>query len=74
MIKADIKAPNENETIEGAKFLKMVNPSIGVDHVEAVVRECETIQHAKNYRRYGNHLGKDQGEGQYQTWDPTELT
>jgi hypothetical protein len=32
------------------RFLKMVNPSIGCIHIEAVPRHCETVIHAINWR------------------------
>lgn len=47
------------------RFLKMVNPSIGCVHIEAVPRECETVQHALNWRRSQNI---DYG------WFPAQLT
>ena len=47
------------------RFLKMVNPSTGCIHIEAVPRECETVQHALNWRRAQN-INHD--------WLPDQLT
>jgi hypothetical protein len=33
------------------RFLKMLNPSLGIWHVEGVPQECETVQHALNSRK-----------------------
>jgi hypothetical protein len=53
--------------IRDARFLKMLNPSIGVWHVEGVAPECETVQHALNYRA-GLPLADKAG------WSPAVLT
>jgi len=50
--------------ISDARFLKMVNPSIGCYHVEAVAPECNTVQQAINWRA-GNIN---------QEWTPEVLT
>lgn len=47
------------------RFLKMVNPSIGCVHIEAVPRECETVQHAINWRK-SQSIKED--------WFPSQLT
>jgi hypothetical protein len=39
-----------SEEIKDARFLKMVNPSVGCWHVEAVAPECDTVQQAINWR------------------------
>ncbi len=36
--------------IKDAKFLKMLNPSVGTWHVEGVSPECDTVEKALNYR------------------------
>jgi hypothetical protein len=48
-------------------YLKMLNPSIGVWHLEGVHPDCQTVQQAINYRRYG-HLDVEVD------WTPTILT
>lgn len=47
------------------RYLKMLNPSIGVWHLEAVHPSCNTVQEAINWRRYGD---------KEKTWQPYELT
>ena len=54
-----------DENVKDAKFLKMVNPSIGVYHVEGVAPECLTVDHAINWRSH-NDINK--------VWDPQILT
>ena len=50
--------------LEDTRFLKMLNPSIGVFHLEGVERECLTIQQAINWRA-----------GDTKTdWQPAQLT
>jgi hypothetical protein len=39
-----------SDEVKDARYLKMLNPSIGVWHVEAVAPECDTVQHALNWR------------------------
>jgi hypothetical protein len=34
-------------------YLKMLNPSIGVWHVEAVSKKCDTVEKALNFRNQG---------------------
>ena len=51
--------------IKGAKFLKMLNPSMGVWHVEGVHPSCQTVEHAINWRATGN-INK--------SWNPHTLT
>jgi hypothetical protein len=46
-------------------YLKMLNPSIGVWHVEGVHPDCQTVQQAINWRVFGNVQ---------QMWAPTQLT
>lgn len=36
------------------RFLQMINQSTGATHIEAVPRECETVQHALNWRASQN--------------------
>jgi len=38
--------------VREAKYLKMINPSIGCFHVEAVGPECFTVEHAINWRAF----------------------
>jgi hypothetical protein len=47
------------------KYLKMLNPSVKVWHLEAVHPECETVQEALNYRAYGDRS---------KTWQPDILS
>ena len=51
--------------IRAAKFLKMLNPSIGVWHVEGVHPSCQTVEHAINWRATGDINKK---------WNPHTLT
>lgn len=44
-----------SEQIRDAKFLKMLNPSIGVWHVEGVHPDCATVQEAINWRADSKH-------------------
>lgn len=53
--------------VEDTRFLKMLNPSIGVWHVEGVERECNTVEQAINWRAAGA-FGKDV------QWNPAQLT
>ena len=39
-----------SDEVTDARFLKMINPSIGVFHVEGVAPECSTVQEANNWR------------------------
>ena len=39
-----------SEIVKDAKYLKMINPSIGVYHVEGVHPDCKTVEHAINWR------------------------
>ena len=41
-----------SDEIPNARYLKMINPSIGCYHVEGVAPECNTVQHAINWRKY----------------------
>jgi hypothetical protein len=52
--------------IEDARFLKMVNPSIGCFHLEGVERECMTVEQAINWRA-GNFAANE-------SWKPEILT
>jgi hypothetical protein len=45
-------------------YLKMLNPSIGVWHMEGVSNACRTVQHALNWR--AGNMDED--------WTPDELT
>lgn len=48
------------------KYLKMLNPSLpGIWHLEAVHPSCWTVQHALNWRRYGEMS---------RPWKPEHLT
>jgi hypothetical protein len=42
--------------VQDARYLKMLNPSIGVWHLEGIERECDTVQKAINWRAgtFGN--------------------
>jgi hypothetical protein len=56
------------ETVVGEtprRYLKMLNPSIGIWHLEAVHPSCETVQQSINWRRYGDKS---------KSWLPIELT
>lgn len=39
-----------SDEVQDARYLKMINPSIGVFHVEGVAPECSTIEKALNWR------------------------
>ena len=52
-------------TIRNARYLKMLNPSVGVWHVEGVHPSCETVSHAINWRASGD-VEKE--------WAPSVLT
>lgn len=52
--------------VQDARYLKMLNPSIGVWHLEGVTRECKTVQDAINWR--AGSLVKDTD------WKPSQLT
>jgi hypothetical protein len=52
--------------VPDARFLKMINPSIGVYHVEGVGPECSTVQQAINWRSNSLKLNGD--------WNPEVLT
>ena len=47
------------------RYLKMLNPSVGVWHIEAVHPECQTVQESLNYRAYGDKSKQ---------WQPTSLS
>ena len=51
--------------IKDARYLKMLNPSIGTWHVEGVHPTCKTVQEAINWRA-NNDINKQ--------WNPTILT
>ena len=51
---------------ENTRYLKMLNPSIGVWHLEGVERECQTVQQAINWRAGKLAADKD--------WSPAQLT
>ena len=53
-----------SDQIKNAKFLKMLNPSLGVWHVEGVHPSCNTVQQAINWR--AGNIEKD--------WKPSILT
>lgn len=53
------------DSFKGVLFLKMQNPSVGVWHVECVHPDCKTVQHAINWRKYGD-INKE--------WNPAVLT
>ena len=50
--------------IRDARYLKMVNPSVGCWHVEGVAPECDTVQEAINWR--AGNINKE--------WNPSVLT
>jgi hypothetical protein len=50
--------------LRDCRYLKMINPSIGVYHVEGVARECSTVQQALNWR--AGDINKQ--------WEPAQLT
>jgi hypothetical protein len=52
--------------IDDARFLKMVNPSIGCFHLEGVERECITVEQAINWRA-GNFAANE-------SWKPEIIT
>lgn len=54
------------DLIQDTRFLKMLNPSIGVWHLEGVERSCNTVQQAINWRagRFANN----------EDWKPAQLT
>lgn len=54
-----------SDTIRDARYLKMLNPSIGVWHVEGVEGDCNTIDDAINWRAFGDKT---------QQWNPLILT
>jgi len=43
---------NLSDVVKEAKYLKMINPSIGVYHVEGVHPDCRTVDHAINWRAH----------------------
>lgn len=53
------------DLVQDARYLKMLNPSIGVWHLEGVERECTTVEQAINWRAgvFGNV-----------DWKPAQLT
>ena len=53
-----------SDEVPDARYLKMLNPSIGVWHVEGVEAECNTVEKAINWRA-GNIKDK---------WEPAILT
>ena len=58
---------------DGMRFLKMINPSIGVFHVEGVTRSCRTVDDANKFRTRDPALGKlrfsPDGAGWFQQGD-----
>jgi len=60
----ELLSVNLSDDIKNAKYLKMINPSIGVFHIEGVAPECNTVQEAINWRA-GNMDN---------TWSPSILT
>jgi hypothetical protein len=57
------------DLIRGAKYLKMLNPSIGVWHLEGVAPSCNTVQQALNWR--ADRLKQFVGN---KDWQPSQLT
>lgn len=55
------------DLLRDARYLKMLNPSIGVWHLEGVERECTTVQKALNWRA---QRVLPAGEN----WEPAQLT
>lgn len=54
------------DLVDDTRYLKMLNPSIGVWHLEGVTRECNTVQQAINWR-----AGKF---AEREDWLPAQLT
>ncbi len=42
-----------SDTMPDARYLKMVNPSVGCFHLEGVAAECSTVEQALNWRNSG---------------------
>jgi len=53
------------QLVTDARFLKMLNPSVGVWHLEGVERECSTVEQAINWRAGSLKVG---------VWQPEILT
>jgi hypothetical protein len=53
--------------VQDTRFLKMLNPSIGVWHVEGIERSCNTVEQAINWRAAGAF-------GETVKWNPAQLT
>jgi hypothetical protein len=51
--------------VKDAKYLKMINPSIGCFHVEPVSPECLTVEESINWRAFGETK---------KSWNPWVLT
>jgi hypothetical protein len=51
--------------LKRCRYLKMKNPSIGLWHLEGVSNDCQTVQHALNWRRY-KEINR--------AWKPCQLT
>lgn len=56
-----------HKDVPKSRWLKMLNPSIGVWHIERVGKLCKTVQDAIDYR-----ASKILGEGEH--WNPEVLT
>jgi len=54
------------DLVRDARYLKMLNPSIGVWHLEGIERECNTVQQALNWRAGKLANSHD--------WQPAQLT
>ena len=58
-------------------YLKMLNPSTGENHIEAVHPDCQTVADAINYRRYGS-VRPTAVENQFfqrvPNWTPVQLS
>ena len=61
----ELLAIDLSDQLKGCRYLKMLNPSIHVWHLEGVSNECQTVQHALNWRRYKDIR---------RAWTPLQLT
>ena len=45
-----------SDEVPDARYLKMVNPSVGCFHLEGVAPECNTVEQALNWRNSQWHI------------------
>ena len=67
LLSVDLSADNKN-----CRYLKMLNPSIGIWHVEGVPNDCQTVEHALNSRKPEQMRAipiSEDGENWYQQGD-----